>query len=95
MRTAGMTIILTAAFMGVVVLMTGCGNGEPSATAPSQTEQGGEVITQTTCPVLDNPIDKSIFVEHEGRKVYFCCQACVGTFQKDPAKYMAKLDAAK
>lgn len=91
MRTAGLTIVLTAAFLGVVVLVTGCGNGEPS-----QTEESGEVITQITCPVMtDELIDKSIFVEHEGRKIYFCCQMCVGTFQKNPAKYLAKLDAAK
>lgn len=47
---------------------------------------------QTTCPVMaGNPIDKSIFVEHEGKKVYFCCQGCVATFKADPEKYMAKL----
>ena len=95
MRTAGMAIILAAAFMGVVVLMTGCGNGEPSATAPSQAEENGEVITQTTCPVGNKPIDKSIFVEHEGRQVYFCHQTCLETFQENPAKYMAKLNAPK
>lgn len=28
------------------------------------------------------------------RLVKFCCKMCVGKFKKDPAKYLAKLDAA-
>ena len=30
-------------------------------------------------------------VEHEGKKVYFCCPGCPEAFKADPAKYMAKL----
>ncbi len=35
------------------------------------------------CPVTNekNP-DKSLWVEHEGRKVYFCCDGCVNMFKK-------------
>lgn len=47
---------------------------------------------QTTCPIMvGNPIDKDLFVEHEGKKVYFCCKGCIAVFQADPAKYIAKL----
>ena len=46
---------------------------------------------QTTCPVMGGPIDKSIFVEYKGKKVYFCCKGCVAAFQKEPEKYLAKL----
>jgi len=94
MRTAGMTIVLATAFMATAILLIGCGSEEPTTT-PSSGADGGEAITQTTCPVMGGPIDKSIFVEHEGRKVYFCCQMCVATFKKDPGKYLAKRDAQK
>ncbi len=31
-------------------------------------------IEQTMCPVMDgNKIDKNVFVEYKGKKVYFCC----------------------
>ena len=33
------------------------------------------------------------FVEHNGRKIYFCCSDCVGKFNADPEKYIAKVDA--
>jgi YHS domain-containing protein len=46
---------------------------------------------QTTCPVMGGPIDKSIFVEYKGKKVYFCCNGCIAPFQKEPEKYIAKL----
>lgn len=46
---------------------------------------------QTICPVMGNPINKDIYVEYQGKKVYFCCPACKPEFEKDPAKYIAKL----
>ncbi len=46
---------------------------------------------QKTCPVLGGPIDRSVFVEYKGRKVYFCCKGCIEKFQADPEKYVPKL----
>jgi YHS domain-containing protein len=49
-------------------------------------------MEQTTCPVMEgNKIDKNIFVEYKGKKVYFCCTSCKAEFNKDPEKYIAKL----
>lgn len=59
------------------------------ATVASATEQ-------TTCPVMEgNPINKEIFVEYKGKKVYFCCQACPPEFNKNPEKYVSKLPQFK
>jgi len=49
---------------------------------------------QTECPVMGGKIDKEIFVDHEGKRIYFCCQACVESFKKDPAVYLKKLEEA-
>jgi YHS domain-containing protein len=46
---------------------------------------------QTLCPITGDKIDKSVFVEYQGKKVYFCCAACKSAFNKNPEKYMAKL----
>ena len=49
-------------------------------------------IEQKMCPVLANmPIDKNIWVEYQGKKVYFCCADCKAKFQKEPEKYLSKL----
>ena len=46
---------------------------------------------QTICPVLAGNIDKSIYVDYKGKRIYFCCQGCDAEFKKDPEKYMKKL----
>jgi YHS domain-containing protein len=67
-----------------MVTVVGCKKG---STSPSASE-----IEQTTCPVMDgNPIDKNVFVEYQGKKVYFCCPECKAKFQENPEKYLDKL----
>jgi YHS domain-containing protein len=51
---------------------------------------------QTVCPVMKGqPIDKAIFVEYKGKKVYFCCQSCKAAFEKEPEKYVKDLPQFK
>lgn len=52
----------------------------------------------TTCLVEDSKLDSmgEPFVHvHEGITVKFCCEGCLKDFNKDPEKYLAKLEAAK
>ena len=46
---------------------------------------------QTTCPVLAGNIDKSVYADYQGKRIYFCCQGCDAEFEKNPEKYMKKL----
>ena len=48
---------------------------------------------QKNCPVTGEPINKQVFTDYKGRRVYFCCPACVEPFKKDPEKYLTKLQA--
>ncbi len=48
--------------------------------------------TQKTCPVMGGDIVKSIYADHEGKRVYFCCPGCIGTFKKNPEKYLGILE---
>ncbi len=47
--------------------------------------------TQTTCPVLGGKINKAVYADYKGQRVYFCCPGCDGMFQKDPENYLKKL----
>jgi YHS domain-containing protein len=62
-------------------------------TAAKETaDQAQAGILQKTCPVMEgNPIDPNVFVEYNGKKVYFCCAECKDKFLADPEKYIAKL----
>jgi len=46
---------------------------------------------QTKCPVSGKPISAEHVVEHDGKKVYFCCPNCPAAFEADPKKFMEKL----
>lgn len=45
------------------------------------------------CPVADKPVDPAHTIEHEGRRIGFCCGKCKAAFQKEPARFLAKLPA--
>jgi hypothetical protein len=48
-----------------------------------------------TCPVADKPVDPAHTIEHDGQRIGFCCAKCKAAFQKEPAKFAAKLPAKK
>ncbi len=47
---------------------------------------------QTTCPVLGGNVDKQVYADYKGKRIYFCCQGCDAEFRKDPEKYLKKLE---
>ncbi len=51
----------------------------------------GKSSTQTICPVMGGEINKNIYIDYKGSRIYFCCNACPDDFKKDPEKYMKKL----
>jgi hypothetical protein len=53
-------------------------------------------LAQKICPVSDEALGsmgKPLKVEVEGRTVFICCEGCRDPLLKEPAKYLAKLDA--
>lgn len=50
------------------------------------------------CPVSGEKLGgmgAPVSYTHEGRTIEFCCAGCIEDFKKEPAKYLAKLDAKK
>jgi YHS domain-containing protein len=48
---------------------------------------------QTTCPITGKAIDRSVYTDALGKRVYFCCSNCIAKFEADPAGNIAKLEA--
>jgi YHS domain-containing protein len=98
-----MRTFLSAIFLiSILFVMDGCKKQTSppmmppaSANSVSQAESADSATEQTLCPVLNNPIDKNVFVVYQGKKVYFCCAACKGPFEKNPEKYLSKLPQFK
>ena len=92
----GTLILLAGIFLLTVVLITGCKekSEKPASSVPdieAVTSAVGEVIEQTSCPVMSGKINKDIYTEYKGKKVYFCCAGCVEKFKEDPEQYISKL----
>ena len=51
------------------------------------------VKAQTTCPVMGGAVDKTKFVDYDGKRIYVCCGGCIAKIKKDPAKYVKQLEA--
>ncbi len=52
-------------------------------------------MAQKICPVGGGPLGSMGMpykVTVKGRDVYLCCEGCKGSIEKDPEKYLAKLD---
>ena len=50
------------------------------------------------CVVSDEKLDsmgKPYVFKHEGREVQLCCKSCLKDFQKDPTKYIKKIEEAE
>lgn len=67
-----------------------CGAAKPMA---DQAAVAPASHAQSTCPVMGEKLDKSVYSDYEGQRVYFCCSACKSEFAKDPAKYIKQLEA--
>ena len=77
--------LCVALALAAVGILAGC---DQKAAAP-EAPQGK---AQATCPVMGGAIDKAVFADYEGKRVYFCCPDCVKTFNKEPQKYIKKLE---
>lgn len=79
-----------------LLVIAGCQKKtEPAAPAAEANAAVSAAVEQTMCPVMGGVINKDLFVEYQGKKVYFCCLGCKEKFEKDPEKYIAKLPQFK
>jgi len=84
-------VAVMAVVLGAVGLFAaGCKKTEPHDAAPSGA--GQPEIAQKICPVMRGPIDPNIHADYKSRRIYFCCTSCLKAFEKDPEKYIAKVD---
>ena len=49
-------------------------------------------VPQTVCPVMGGKIDKNIYVDADGKRIYVCCEGCVKKVKENPRKYIKQLE---
>lgn len=90
-------LILTGLLIVALIALTACKKKSEPAPSEQIEEIAAELkaVEQTICPVMKGPINKDIFTEYEGKKVYFCCDACKQKFEEEPEEYLAELPQFK
>ena len=98
-------VVGTVVALAIVFVMAGCTEEQADPVVDRTVKKAGSAVAATTadsakggtqakCPVMGGNIVKTIFADHDGKRVYFCCKGCDGPFKKDPAKYIKKLEDA-
>jgi YHS domain-containing protein len=80
--------IMTGAALLALSVFTATAEDKKAAPKPDK---------MTTCPVSGDKLGemgKPYIFEYKGREVKLCCKDCKKDFDKDPAKYMKKIEAA-
>jgi len=67
------------------------------ASKPTKSDKSADASTtkgkaQTLCPVMAGEIDKSLYVDVKGKRIYVCCKGCIGVVKADPDKYIKILE---
>ncbi len=75
----------------------GCCGGMSQTTTAAETSTNAVPDLLKTCPVsgdkLDGDMGKPYVFVYQGQEVKLCCKGCKKDFDKNPAKYVAKIRA--
>jgi YHS domain-containing protein len=62
----------------------------------SSDEVVGDSASQNVCPVLrqgiECEINKEVYTDYKGRRIYACSEGCLKEFTKNPDKYIKLLE---
>ncbi|MFZ2657062.1 MAG: hypothetical protein WAX69_19165 [Victivallales bacterium] len=82
---------ITLAVVGIGILSLMGNLYAEEAAKPDPQEK--KAVAQTECPIMGGKINKSLFVDAQGKRIYVCCGGCIGKVKADPEKYIKELEA--
>lgn len=62
-------------------------------TIPLRADEPKSPNVQKLCPVMNEPINKNLFVDFEGKRIYVCCPHCIEKVKDNPKKFIRQLEA--
>lgn len=52
-----------------------------------------QAAPQTQCPVMGGKINKSLYADVKGKRIYVCCAGCIKPIKANPDKYIKQMEA--
>ena len=62
------------------------------ARAAAEAKPAPQATAQTKCPVLAGDINKEVYADYKGKRIYFCCAGCDAGVQERPGKIPEKAE---
>ena len=89
MKRLTITLILAV----VLAFMT-VGAGLAADPTAGLMDKSGPLVgkQQTACPVQHGRINKELYADYQGQRVYFCCPECIPIFKKNPEAYLKRME---
>lgn len=81
----------------VIALAVACVAAPLAGFAEEKKAEKAKAYPLEKCVVSDEKLGemgKPYVFTHEGQEIKLCCKSCLKDFNKDPAKYLKKLDGA-
>ena len=77
--------------VALVLILAACTDSDVSGTTAANAP--AKIVRQTTCPIMGGDIDRSLYVDHAGKRIYVCCSGCLAPIKENPEKYIKELEA--
>jgi hypothetical protein len=87
MKTAAVTVLAG-------ILIAGAAWAEEGHKQHAKEAKEAKIIPQATCPIMGGKVNKDLFVDQGGQRIYVCCKGCLAPVQKDFAKFAKKIETA-
>ena len=89
--TEGERVVIRGAFKLDAELQIQAKPSMMSMPSETQETENRELKPQTLCPIMGNAINKDVFTDYNGMRIYFCCGGCDSAFLKDPEKHLEQM----
>jgi len=78
----------------VIVVLSLAGAGWAADPTAGLMDKSGPLVgkQQTACPVQHGRINKELYADYQGQRVYFCCPECIPIFKKTPEAYLKRME---
>lgn len=86
------TLITMIIILSVFVAFGEKGHESHKQHSGANTEMHSESNVQTKCPVMGGEINKELYVDHDGKRVFVCCQMCINKVKEKPEKFISILE---
>jgi YHS domain-containing protein len=85
---------VAACFISGAAIVVAADKPKGPTTRPAATQPAAAKPVNKTCPVegKDHEIDPKVTVVYKGKTIGFCCKDCQEEFEKDPDKFIKRLD---